>query len=678
MAVTETASAPSAGGAHPSSSMAGSATTAVFLALRDALVSRFGVHGACEAFERLVRVEERPVFMSVVRHDILKRFFSGMSAADPAIVRAYLDAKRGMSRPLPKSPNLGAMPVKLTSDPMYFAHCAGALYRVPERISPEDLLRAMRTLDIGDGASDGGRVCGIPGAETTTIDEVRAFINEWDSASYLHRDAGLHVLDFALFMRFARAEEDAVSASTDLGGCEPSQEKARRKVTRHARAAIALKRKRATSDARAVARDREGAMLLDVLREELAVYGGEHSPAVGGFVGGRPMAFKVELAVKGDGSVTAAAKLTPAPTLALALAALDDPCTGFVSPAEAQLALAQCGVALTAAEALVLDDVLSRGAFARSSRSRWAVPELLEALAAPPLPVTRGGALEVTTRWVAGARRAIAEYLKVVGVVSDAELLRFLVAPARAAFGAPAVANVVDASLARRRRLETQLARLDKQLPESSGGSGGEGRLSLTNVKYAAKMAGVTSPTLANNARLATLAAAFPAPSMATAGGTVERCVRWREAVDAAGPLHALLAQEKAVGAAVGATVGLVGAAAGQLEGGIPRVVVSADDPAFDGDVDAALASLAQWLYADVAALRRELEARDAERCGALRVEAFRDAVAAAGYGPEVFGEAEARWALTACHHPVVEGAVSYPKYLAMVLAGIERGVHRR
>jgi hypothetical protein len=152
------------------------ATTPVFLALRDALLKQFGVHGAVEAFEALVNLEERPVFVSVVRHEILQKFFGGMSANNPAIgreggavqvgdpehgawfpstlgasllpkcdtilvskvcfhmgqlvpplllVRTYLDAKRGMKQPLAKSGNLGAMPGKLTSDVMYFSHTVG-------------------------------------------------------------------------------------------------------------------------------------------------------------------------------------------------------------------------------------------------------------------------------------------------------------------------------------------------------------------------------------------------------------------------------------------------------------------------------------------------------------------------------------------------------------------------
>jgi len=57
------------------------------------------------------------------------------------------------------------------------------------------------------------------------------------------------------------------------------------------------------------------------------------------------------------------------------LAALDaSPATGYVSPSEARLALAQCGVALTAAEALVLGDVLAAHDGRASRESTFSVP----------------------------------------------------------------------------------------------------------------------------------------------------------------------------------------------------------------------------------------------------------------------------------------------------------------
>ncbi len=79
--------------------------------------------------------------------------------------------------------------------------------------------------------------------------------------------------------------------------------------------------------------------------------------------------------------------------------------SGFVSPCEARLALAQCGVALTAAEALVLGDVLAGGAFGErlSTRSQWAISELLEAMDVAPLAGGAAGAARA--RRGDGARR---------------------------------------------------------------------------------------------------------------------------------------------------------------------------------------------------------------------------------------------------------------------------------
>jgi hypothetical protein len=224
--------------------------------------------------------------------------------------------------------------------------------------------------------------------------------------------------------------------------------------------------------------------------------------------------------------------------------------SGFVSPCEARLALAQCGVALTAAEALVLGDVLAGGAFGErlSTRSQWAISELLEAMDVAPLAGGAAGAAEAVSAWAAGARRAIAEYTGVEGgVVSDAELLRYMVAPAEIypIFTAPAVANLVDASLARHRLLAKRCAALDKNLPSSSGGSGGSGCLSVTNVKYAAKMAGCAA-SLTTNARLAVLADAYPAPPVTTTAGSAERCVDWRAMLDGrAGTFQHVILQSK-------------------------------------------------------------------------------------------------------------------------------------
>ena len=108
-------------------------------------------------------------------------------------------------------------------------------------------------------------------------------------------------------------------------------------------------------------------------------------------------------------------------------------------------------------------------------------------------------------------------------------------------------------------------------------------------------------------------------------------------------------------------------------------VHVNADDAEFDGDVEAVTASLAAWMFQGVAALRLQLETRDVDGAGALSIEDFSAAIADAGYGaPDIFGDDELKWVLTSCHHPTLENVVVYPKYLSMVMAGIERGVYRR
>ena len=101
----------------------------------------------------------------------------------------------------------------------------------------------------------------------------------------------------------------------------------------------------------------------------------------------------------------------------------------------------------------------------------------------------------------------------------------------------------------------------------------------------------------------------------------------WRALMDACGPSAALLAQEKEAGAAAGSTVALRALAASATPANAPRVcapgiydgvVVDADDEAFDGDVEAVVASLARHLFARVCDLRRELERADPDDRGYL------------------------------------------------------------
>ena len=360
-----------------------------------------------------------------------------------------------------------------------------------------------------------------------------------------------------------------------------------------------------------------------------------------------PHAFKVEYA-PGLG----AGKLTPEPTLALALAALDASprgATGFVSPSEARLALAQCRVPLTAVETVVLGDHLARLG-RRSSKHAWDVDELLSTLECDGLPgiESHEDAPAVVHAWAAGARRAIdAEYLEGRAENdTEVELLRYLAAPAEAAFGRDGVVKVVDASMAGYRSLARFFAALDNELGHPGGGdSRGEGALTLRNVRYAGKMARCASPSTSRDARLETLADAFPAgASVDRTTGEKERRVDWRALMDACGPSAALLAQEKEAGAAAGSTVALRAlaasattanaAVAGCAPGIYDGVVVDADDEAFDGDVEAVVASLARHLFARVCDLRRELERADPDDRGYLATSAFGAAIAACGVRP--------------------------------------------
>ena len=78
---------------------------------------------------------------------------------------------------------------------------------MPERIAAQDLLAAMRRLEPP-----------LPGVQHVSLAETRAFVAEWDSSDYVHRDAGrMHALDFAIFMRFADAANDVEGVTNDLG-----------------------------------------------------------------------------------------------------------------------------------------------------------------------------------------------------------------------------------------------------------------------------------------------------------------------------------------------------------------------------------------------------------------------------------------------------------------------------
>ena len=156
----------------------------------------------------------------------------------------------------------------------------------------------------------------------------------------------------------------------------------------------------------------------------------------------------------------------------------------------------------------------------------------------------------------------------------------------------------------------------------------------------------------------------------------------WRALMDACGPRRRFWRRRRRR-AAVGSTVALraleaTAAAEKPPPPGAPRESTTAWSSTRTTKPSTATSSgggVARAASPRVCELRRELERADPDDRGYLSTSAFGAAVAAAGYGPRTFGPAELRWAASACHHPFAEDAVLYPKYVAMVLVGIERGV---
>lgn len=700
-----------AGRADETASASPSAETVeTFRAFRRALVLKFKTPDRLEseAFDFIydsvnAGVERRAVLAATRNVDLRPALGGGaVSADDPALLRAYLDARRGMCPPpattrendrTPRTTVAARVTMKLVNDAEAFVRAAGANHRVCESIDASDVLVAIRRFDPP-----------VPGVRELSVAECRAYVRTWDSSDYVHRKRDAwHVHDFNRFARFADAETDAREGASDFVGARGEAASASRDAERRAKHAaetvrrqaadrIEEKKKAAFRDARRARRKREGEALVKCLREEMAVYATQRAPAVGGV--DAPHAFEVRFE-PGRGCV---GRLTPEPTLALALAATDvapggvPRASGYATPSEARLALAQCRVAITALEAATLGDHLARVG-ARSTRVRWDIDELLDALGCDRLPGNDGPA--TVRAWTESATRVVeAEYLE-GGAPNDTptELLRYLAAPAELAFGADAIVKVVDACLAGFRTLARFLAALDNELDVSSGGGRGGGAVSVTNVRYAARMAKCSSPSTTRDARLRTIARAFPAARsrcVVRETGETELRVDWRALLEACGPSAALVEQEKAAGASPGGVISLKLAEThvaneergGADSGGGPDLetdaVIDADDEAFDDDVVAVCASLAKRLFERVGALRRSLERADDGDAGYLSLDAFASAVAAAGFGPRTFGPDEARWALAACHHPFAENAVLYPKFLAMVVVGIEREVYRR
>ena len=214
------------------------------------------------------------MFEGVVNREALRRYFADFDTNHPAVVRAYLDARRGVHEPSGKIGSIFLMPSRLTSDVRYFAHAAGSLYRVPERISAEDLREAISKLEDVDGARE------------LTVEDCEKFIREWDSSDYLHRDGAMHVLDFAVFMRFATMNDDAEGAANVLNATKNLTDRTRANamlrvaadVRRQTREKLTRYRAAGTRLGRDVARNREADALIEALQEEVAVYVSHRDP----------------------------------------------------------------------------------------------------------------------------------------------------------------------------------------------------------------------------------------------------------------------------------------------------------------------------------------------------------------------------------------------------------------
>ena len=387
-----------AGRADETASASPSAETVeTFRAFRRALVLKFKTPDRLEseAFDFIydsvnAGVERRAVLAATRNVDLRPALGGGaVSADDPALLRAYLDARRGMCPPpattrendrTPRTTVAARVTMKLVNDAEAFVTAAGANHRVCESIDASDVLVAMRRFDPP-----------VPGVRELSVAECRAYVRTWDSSDYVHRKRDAwHVHDFNRFARFADAETDAREGASDFVGARGEAASASRDAERRAKHAaetvrrqaadrIEEKKKAAFREARRARRKREGEALVKCLREEMAVYATQRAPAVGGV--DAPHAFEVRFE-PGRGCV---GRLTPEPTLALALAATDvapggvPRASGYATPSEARLALAQCRVAITALEAATLGDHLARvgarprafGGTSTSFSTRW-------------------------------------------------------------------------------------------------------------------------------------------------------------------------------------------------------------------------------------------------------------------------------------------------------------------
>ena len=651
----------------------------VFINLRKALrqrcwLARKGQSGSdrlaewcLDAFDLLTEPTlgmQREVWKAVAQNPTLRRSLSAnmSNMSEDARARSYLDTRR---RHVPTQNIAGEessgeslriqMTSRLVQDPKLFAGAMGVLFRAPDRMKAEELLSGMRWItDLSSNAL-------VPGAHALTASDVHEFISRWDSAHFVHAAEGkIWALDFSVYLRFDACALNPEESTTSSGECiKPTSldVKWKKLVTMpHAFSQEAIsKRKEAWHFARHATRQREAIVLLAALRDEYTSSLARNPVATTEL--DRDLQFKAKLYL---GRQSIVGQISPLPGLAMYLAAMEsDSDRGLVTLAEARLALAQCGVFLTARETFLLGEIIGKGSTPDDMMSikKWSTADILVAMDASPLPCSVDGKVAVS-RWLHAAKSAICRYSdKDKAGFDEREVLQFMVGYSKN-FAVAAIENIVQGSLVKYHRFKNSCRSLEERQESRGIDVKNPGALSLSSIKYAASIAGCCSPSFFRQTRVNTLADAFSASSSNPATSqSKERQLCWQSLLRRCSPLHALLANEKSVG------MGNEG--------------VSSDNPKFDRDIEAVCASIAAWMFGDnIVALCHEFETRDQERKGVLPVDAFAAAVMAAGYGSQLFGAEEKRWALTVCHHHAEEGCISYAKYMAMVLVALERAMH--
>lgn len=607
---------------------------------------------------------QREVWKAVAQNPTLRRSLSAKMSnmSEDARVRSYLDTRR---RHVPTQHIAGEessgeslriqMTSRLVQDPKLFAGATGVLFRAPDRIKAEELLSGMRWItDLSSNAL-------VPGAHALTASDVHDFISRWDSANFVHAAEGkILALDFSVYLRFDAFALNPEESTTSSGKCiKPTSLDVKWKKLVNLPRALSQeairKRKEAWHFARHATRQREAIVLLAALRDEYASSLARNSVATTAL--DRDLQFKAKLYL---GRQSIVGQISPLPGLAMYLAAMEsDSDRGLVTLAEARLALAQCEVFLTARETFLLGEIIGKGSTPddMTSITKWSTANILVTMDASPLPCSVDGKVAVS-RWLNAAKSAICRYSdKDKAGFDEREVLQFMVGYSKN-FAVAAIENIVQGSLVKYYRFKHSCRCLEEKQESRGIDVKNPGALSISSIKYAARIAGCCSPSFFRQTRVNTLSDAFSASSSTPATSqSKERQLCWQSLLRRCSPLHALLAHEKSVG------MGNEG--------------VSSDNPKFDRDIEAVCASIAAWMFGDnIVALCREFERRDQERKGVLPVDAFAAAVTAAGYGSQLFGAEEKRWALAVCHHHAEEGCISYAKYMAMVLVALERAMH--